>query len=240
MGGKHLLALGYKILESYRQLKSPRKGTVIDLIANNKNYVNDKERASDIVMILAAGHGTTAHTLAWTILELAKNPLEQEKLRKELRTLPLEQGTKSVFLSKCLKESMRLRPTSLGSIRKITHDMIAYRKGRNGLKNSVMIPKGSAVLIPQILLNHNPDIFENPNIFDPSRWDNPSDDALKSLMPFSLGRKNCVGQSLAKAELETVLASLFIDYKFSVDCEGTGEFTFAFHPEGTRLFVSKY
>ena len=238
LGGKHLLELGYKILDSYRQLQSPKEGTVIDLIANNKDYKNDKERASDIVMILVAGHGTTAHTLAWTILELAKNPFQQEKLRKELKNLELEQSIKSIFLGKCIKESMRLRPTSLGSIREITHDMFVRRK-RNDPKDIILIPKGSAVLIPQILLNHNPDIFDNPNVFDPSRWDNPSDDALKAFMPFSLGRKNCIGQSLAKAEIETVLASLFMDYQFSVDSEGTGEFTFAYHPVGTRLFVSK-
>ena len=81
--------------------------------------------------------------------------------------------------------------------------------------------------------------WDNPNVFDPSRWDNPSDDALKAFMPFSLGRKNCIGQSLAKAEIETVLASLFVDYQFSVDSEGTAEFTFAYHPVGARLFVSK-
>ncbi len=238
-GGKNLLALGYKILESYRNLKEPRSGTVVDLIAKNNEYKSDKERASDIIMLLVAGHGTTAHTLAWTLLELAKNPLEQQKLREHLRSLPEEDRSKSDVLHTCIKESMRLRPTSLGSIRETTRDIIAKSNERNGLKHDLNIPKGSMIIMPQILMNSNPVTFKDPHVFRPARWNVPSEDAVKALMPFSVGRKNCIGQSLAKAELETVLAYLFAEYEFTVKDEGTAEFTFAYSPVGARLCVAK-
>jgi cytochrome P450 len=65
------------ILQKYRnntQTATSSKGTVVEYIVNNKNYLNDKERIADMVIFLVAGHDTTAFAIAWTLLELARNP----------------------------------------------------------------------------------------------------------------------------------------------------------------------
>jgi cytochrome P450 len=238
--GVKLLAFGLKILEKYRKLESPIKGTVVDLIAKNDQYENDEERANDILVTLVAGHDTTAYTLAWTFLELAKNKVEQTKLRNELRSLSLENRKSSVALDCVIKESQRLRTvTPIGSPRVMTHDAVVHKSEKNGLKEDIFVPKGSAVMCSQILLNRNPKYYDDPDAFKPSRWIDPSDDALASFMPFSLGRRNCVGQSLAKAEIVNVLSSLCSRYEFSVDDEGAEDLSITHQTLGTRLFVSK-
>jgi cytochrome P450 len=240
-GGKTLLAFGLKILESYRQLESPQKGTVIDCIANNQHYKNDKERASDILVLFVGGHDTTAFTIAWTLLELAKNPLEQAKLQRELKSIKsVEDRASSTALNCVIKESQRLRPVlPLASSRRLTHDVIINKNKKNGLKKDVLVPTGSVILCPQILLNRNPNHHKDPDVFKPSRWINPSEEALASLMPFSLGRRNCIGQSLAKGQLGCVLSRLCTDYIFSIDDEGTQDCGLTDKPLGARLFVSK-
>jgi cytochrome P450 len=239
-GGRKLLALGYKILESYRQLEAPQKGTVIDLIANNMEYKDDKERASDIVIMMVGGHDSTGFTLAWTLLELAKNPSEQAKLRSELKSLPVEDRINSVALNCVIKESMRFTPViPMGSCRIITHDVVVHSSEMECIEKDMLIPKGSMIVCPQITFCRNEKYYKEPDVFKPSRWINPSDDAMKALMPFSLGRRNCIGQSLAKAELSNVLVRLCTDYNFTVESEGTGDYTFSYRPVGTRLFVSK-
>eukprot|EP00551_Chaetoceros_affinis_P006897 CAMPEP_0203679336 /NCGR_PEP_ID=MMETSP0090-20130426/35292_1 /ASSEMBLY_ACC=CAM_ASM_001088 /TAXON_ID=426623 /ORGANISM="Chaetoceros affinis, Strain CCMP159" /LENGTH=498 /DNA_ID=CAMNT_0050546947 /DNA_START=33 /DNA_END=1529 /DNA_ORIENTATION=- len=238
--GRILLAFSMKILESYRQLESPVKGTVVDLIANNKGYKNDKERASDILMLLVGGHDSTAFTLAWTLMELAKNKEEQNKLQKELNSIDVDKRRSSVGLNCVIKEAMRLRTVApLGSPREVARDILFNTEERNGLKREIFIPKGSLVLCSQILLNRNPKYHEDPDIFKPSRWVEPSEHALASFMPFSLGRRNCVGQSLAKAELVNVLSRLCAKYTFSIEDEGGVDLVLTHQPVGARLSVSK-
>jgi len=238
--GKSLLALGMKILESYRQLKSPIKGTVVDLIANNENYKTDKERASDILLLLFGGHDTTAYTLSWTLLALAKNPEEQLKLQKELNSTAVDKRTSSVGLNNVIKEGMRLTTVApMGSVRALTHDLVVNADEKNGLENDILIPKGAVVMCSQMLLNHNPKYYDDSGVFKPSRWLNPSEEALSSFMPFSLGRRNCVGQSLAKVEIVNVLSRLCTNYTFTVEEEGTFDLSITYRPVGAQLLVSK-
>jgi cytochrome P450 len=58
--------------------------SVVYLMLQDEEYQNDDERASDILLYFFAGFETTAHTIAWTMLELARHPKEQTKLRKAL------------------------------------------------------------------------------------------------------------------------------------------------------------
>lgn len=238
--GRTLLSFAMKILDSYRKNKSPLKGTVIDLIANNAQYKSDKERASDILILLVAGHDTTAYTLAWTLLELGRNPVEQLKLQQDLKLYPLENRNNSPILNHVIKESMRLRTVApLGSPREICRDIIIRKNETNKLERDLFIPEDSLVLCTQILLNHNTNYHSDPYEFKPSRWANPTTLANASLIPFSLGRRNCIGQSLAKAEIVNVLSRLCVDYTFSVESEGSVDLIMTHQPVEARLNVSK-
>ena len=44
-------------------------------------------------------------------------------------------------------------------------------------------------------------IFENPDMFDPLRWENPTREMLSAYQPFGLGRRNCIGRAMGVAEL---------------------------------------
>ena len=102
---------------------------------------------------LLAGHDTTAYSIAWILIELARNPPEQKKLRDELSQLSPEEWNKSEHLKMVIKEGMQLHPVaSAGSLRKIGRDIITPKKDE-------LILKGSICFCPFILLFRNPDIF---------------------------------------------------------------------------------
>jgi cytochrome P450 len=73
----------------------------------------------------------------------------------------------------------------------------------------------------------------------PKRWENPTPEMQQSWMGFSLGRRNCVGQVLANAELSVVLAKLCCDYEWSVVVEGKGEYSVTLKTIGTVLKAKK-
>ena len=65
-------------------------------------------------------------------------------------------------------------------------------------------------MIDVYALHHDPDIWENPNVFDPDRFllENIKNRHPYSYIPFSAGPRNCVGQKFAHLELKTVLTIL--------------------------------
>lgn len=217
-----LLVIGQNILDSYRSLDAPVKGTVIDLIANNPKYKDDKERVSDIILLVFGGHDTTAYTIAWTLIVLAKYPEEQAKLQKELQSMAPANRKHSQTLKCIINESMRFQTVvPMGSPRIVRRDIKILKNEKNGLQHDIVIPKYSLVLCSQLLLNYNTKYFKDPHLFQPSRWIDPTDEELAALMPFSLGRRNCIGQSLAKIEIVNVLANICADYSFEILDEGT-------------------
>jgi len=228
---------GEKILTAFRENKVTTKGTVIECIANDKEYKSDSERINDIVVFLIAGHDTTAYSLAWTLLELAKNPHEQQTLRKELNELPIEERLKSSSLKNIIQEGMRLHPVApLGSIRNTAKDISLQSYDSN---RSIHIPKDSTVFLPFILLLRNTRYYDEPDEFRPSRWINPAPEAISAFIPFSIGKRNCIGQPLANAELQTVISLIICKYHFSVTDSGKSEFFMTMKPSGARLIASR-
>jgi len=226
----NLHELGMKIMESYRKLDAPTKGTIIDLIMTSTAFETDRDRVGQILEFLGAGHDTTGYSISWILLELAKNPEELKRLRTSLSSP--EEWSKSDYLKMVVKEGMRLHPvTAGGSSRIIGKDMMTSKKE--------LLPKGSEVVVPFTLLFRNPDVFENADSFCPTRWENPSKTMTEAFNPFSLGKQNCIGQSLAKAEMHYVVARICSEFDLFVEEEGSADYFVTLKPVGTKLRAKK-
>ncbi|XP_040398951.1 nascent polypeptide-associated complex subunit alpha, muscle-specific form isoform X4 [Cygnus olor] len=112
--------------------------------------------------------------------------------REDLSCLP--------FTTMCIKESLRLHPPVTAVSRRCTED-IAMRDGR-------VIPKGVICLMSIYGTHHNPDIWPEPQVYNPLRFspENSQGRSPLAFIPFSAGPRNCIGQSFAMAELRVVAA----------------------------------
>jgi cytochrome P450 len=256
---RQLMSIARNIILSYRSKDPSRitKGTVIDLIINNPNYNDDDERAADIIDLIVAGHETSSSSMTFLLLELAKNQHEQQKLQRVLRSLPDQQErTDSDYLKQCIKEGMRVWPVAaVGPMRYVGRDFIIpagedddnddhSNKDNDNIsseaqKEDFFIPKGSIVFMPAIAVLHNPKYFDRPLEFDPSRWQNPSDTMKRAFLPFSLGKRNCLGQSLANSEMQSILSRLCTHYNFELVDEGTVGMFITLKPIGVRLKATR-
>lgn len=67
------------------------------------------------------------------------------------------------------------------------------------------IPKNTVIFINQWSINHDPDVWSNPEVFDPERFLDPQGsldkDLTSSVLIFSLGRRRCIGEELSKMQL---------------------------------------
>jgi cytochrome P450 len=94
------------------------------------------------------------------------------------------------------------------------------------------------------MMHHNIDAFPDPEVFDPDRWTDPTTfhERDKCLVPFSRGRRMCVGMNLAWCELYVTLGTLFRQFEtleaFNVGDEDMvyQEYFSAFHPPDKRKF----
>ena len=118
---------------------------------------------------MLAGHETTSAALAWTLYELAKNPLIQEKVRAEINAVLYEgneltwdtvEGLK--YLENVTKESLRLHPPANITARTLISDEIV---------GGYLIPKGTFITLPIYSLHHATQYWSNPEEFEPERFD---------------------------------------------------------------------
>ena len=235
----NLMRIAKNIMLSYLKNPSPTQGTVIDLIMNNTKYQFDEERATDILYLIIAGHYKTANSITMLLLELAKNPIEQFKLQKELREMNEEERLESTQLQNCMKESSRLWPvmTATGPVRKIQRDYVI--ESEDPKERDIMIPKNSCVFMPIICLFRNSNYFSDNEKFMPDRWNCPTDEMKKAWMPFGIGDCDCFGQSLSNCEIQSVLTRVCAMYHFEVVEEGSVDFFTAPKPIGVQLKVNR-
>lgn len=232
IAGKRLQALGLTILQHYRRQVNPTKGTIIDLVVNNDAYRNDEERAAEILLMLIAGHDTTGYTMAWILKELAKNPKDQRRLRDTLRASDSNEWSKSKYLRKTVKEGIRLHPVSArGPFRKIGRDFET--------EDGYLLPKNSIICAAVLTMMRDEDVYENAEAFNPSRWDNPTKAMNDAYSPFAMGKQDCIGQSLANAELHSIIPRIVSEFELFLVEEGTVDFFLTLKPVNTMLRARK-
>jgi len=170
-------------------------------------------------------------------------------------------GTYPPLLHNIVKETLRLYPAAAaGSVRVLGKDIptTLTRTTNNDVptsttaseKTNATIPAGSLVLTSYYAIQRNPNVYPHANEFLPSRWDadstvnqglTPEQTKQQSMdvMTFSLGKRNCLGQALATAELYEVLAQIIMQYEFKVVELGQPENLVLFKPVGTILAATK-
>ena len=181
--------------------------------------------ASDLrdhaVTFMFAGFDTSSNTLQWTLALLATHPSVQQRLFEELcpvigrGTVPeIDDLKKCVFLDAVIREGMRMYTVVPAVARLALEDDVLP-------DSKVVIPAGSTVMIPLHGLHYLKDVYgDDADEFHPERW---LDAALRdraasryAFLPFSLGRRHCIGKDFAWNELTTLLAVLARNFSFEL------------------------
>jgi benzoate 4-monooxygenase len=177
------------------------------------------EIVGDVHAIIDAGSETTAIALTQIMEFLFKNPQHLHTLREEVDSTldsedivaPYEKVKNLPFLKACLDEGMRLIPPTSAGLPRRTPPEGARIMGQ-------WIAGNVGVSVPIYLAHRDPNIFPNPEEFDPQRWMNPEERRRMEsyFIPFSTGGRGCIGRNISYLEQQIVLASFVHRYEFAL------------------------
>lgn len=168
--------------------------------------MNDKQVRDEILTLFFTGHETTAVAMTWTLILLSQHPeiwarLKQEVAVLEGRAPTVEDLSKLPYALCVLKEAMRLYPSVP------MFDRIAKEDVEIG---GVALPKGTMFFLLPYALHRRPDIYGDPNKFDPDRFLPEVEESRHRLayLPFGAGPRICIGMHFALMEAQFALAMI--------------------------------
>lgn len=155
------------------------------------------EIADELLTLLAAGHETTATTLAWAVERLRRHPGILSELAAEADT---DDGT---LREAVIAEVQRTRPVI---------DLVGRQvRAQRFQLGRWTLPEGCAVLVSIALMHDDEAIFPDPGVFDPSRFLTAKPD-LYQWIPFGGGSRRCLGAAFATMEMNVVLRTLLREF----------------------------
>ncbi|KAF8993184.1 cytochrome P450 [Cyathus striatus] len=186
--------------------------------AEGKYSLSENEVVADIFTILFAGHETTASVLTATMICLALYKEEQFKAYEEIKNAFSKDGTLNIddpselpHLQACFQECGRLYPAANFLARETAEDLPI--KVTRPKEATIVVPKGSQIILDLVSIHHNPHVFENPEMFCPSRWYGVSEHDLSM---FGFGPRACVGRKFAHMEAVTFLAHILREWELDI------------------------
>lgn len=166
----------------------------------------DEQVLSYILLLLHAGHETTAGQVAWSMIHLLQHPVYLEKVLLEVASqLPDGSGIDAKSLARmphlkwAIDETTRLCP-SADQIFRVTDS--EYRVG------AFSIPKNWRVILGVGVLQRHPDYVTQPSSYDPMRFSPERMEQRSSrylLSGFGAGIHKCAGMSFAQNEMMAII-----------------------------------
>ncbi|KAJ7167917.1 cytochrome P450 [Mycena filopes] len=194
-------------------------------------HMTQEEVVAQMNVLLLAGYETTSVSLTWALIELARHPEMQDKLRKDLcrfNTDPTwDQLVSDIpYLDVTVLEVLRLHPPVGETLRTAACDdviplstPIVTPSGET--ISSIAIAKGSTVMAPIRCINRSEALWgPDAKEFKPERWFADITTQAKELqghrhlLTFHDGPRTCLGKAFALAEFKAALSVLIRNFVF--------------------------
>ncbi|KAJ6617597.1 putative cytochrome P450 4ac2 [Pseudolycoriella hygida] len=183
------------------------------LQAEQQGLIDDEGIIEETDTFTFEGHDTTSSAITFIILLLAHHPEAQEAIFNEIQEflhmkdeLTIDDFNRFEYMDRVLKECMRIYPPVPFISRNLAED---YQH------DGFVQPKGTTVNIHIFDIHRDPEIFPDPEKFDPDRFlpENCAKRSNFAFIAFSAGMRNCIGQRFAMLELKMVVSKLVSNFK---------------------------
>jgi cytochrome P450 len=221
----HLDAIVYRMIQARRH-EGVDTGDLISvfLAATDEETgepLPDRQVRDEVVTLFLAGHETTAQTLAWIWVMLARQPEVEAKLHTELsqmlasRPPTLADLPHLTYTEAIIKETLRLYPST----------WVLFREALVDLElGGYLIQKGEIIWLTPYLGQRDPRYFEQPERFWPERFltegagEIPLEKRIPrfAYYPFGGGPRTCIGNGFSMLQARLVLATIAQQFRLQI------------------------
>ncbi|MCA9679061.1 MAG: cytochrome P450, partial [Myxococcales bacterium] len=160
--------------------------------------MTERELWEQLMTMFMAGHDTTASSLAWAVQLVHRDPAILARLRDEVAGADAAALAEAPYLEAVCHETLRLCPIAPYFARALRQPFPVA---------GVEVPAGVGVGIATIGIHRRPDVYPDPERFDPERFLGRRYSPAQFL-PFGGGARRCLGAALAMLELRLILGTL--------------------------------
>ncbi|MFZ1028878.1 MAG: cytochrome P450 [Limnoraphis robusta] len=180
---------------------------LVKIAAKEPRYTRETLIA-EMIELLIAGTDTTAHTLSFTVGELASHPEVFKKAQtiadqvwEKHGSISIESLKELTYLRAIVKETLRLYSVASGST--------SLQAVRPTVVEGISIPKGTKVFWSMLGAGRDAETYPQPEEFLPERWLEHNKGSLSlPMIDFGSGSHRCLGEHLALLEATVMLAQL--------------------------------
>uniref|UniRef100_A0A6I8SNP0 Testis and ovary specific PAZ domain containing 1 n=3 Tax=Xenopus tropicalis TaxID=8364 RepID=A0A6I8SNP0_XENTR len=182
--------------------------------------LSDTEILAQSLIFIMAGYETTSTTLMFLAYNIATHPDVQRKLEEEIDALLPNKAPptydalmKMEYMDMVINESLRMFPPAIRIDRVCKKTMEI---------NGVTIPAGVVIVVPLFALHLNPEIWPEPEEFQPERFskENQKNQDPYNFLPFGVGPRNCIGMRFALVNMKVALTILLQNFRLET-CKDT-------------------
>jgi cytochrome P450 len=175
-------------------------GMLIEARDPSGHAMTDRQLVDEILTLIVAGHETTASTLNWMWYLISQHPEVEARLSDQLDRIEHDVPDRDdlamcAYSRHILDEALRLYPAGwLMTRRALNDDQLG----------DYFVPAGIEIYISPYFIQRHPDLWDDPNRFNPDRFspEHAHHRHRLATMPFSAGPRNCIGESLARLEMQ--------------------------------------
>jgi len=201
------------LIERCRRAEVP-DGTLMSLLLAARDEqgegMDDSELADQVAVLMLAGGETTSAAVAWSLHLLNGDPRTRDALHAETDAVlggdiaGWDHLPRLDLTARVVREALRLYPPAWVLPRACARETVLA--GRT-------LPAGTLVVFSPYILHRRPDVFPEPERFDPARWLEPAQGtgagaAHYGFLPFGAGATRCIGEEFGLAEATLTLASI--------------------------------
>ncbi|CAH1103677.1 unnamed protein product [Psylliodes chrysocephalus] len=162
------------------------------------------------------GHSAVGNLVMMTLVSLIQHPHVAKRVQKEVDEITANSRAPSL-----LDKSMMPYTEAViwETLRKASSPIVPHVSSTDTELFGFNIPKGTMIFINNYDLNVSSDYWENPNEFIPERFLSASGNVVKPnhFIPFSTGKRTCIGQRLVQCFSFIILATLLQKYDLTAE-----------------------
>jgi cytochrome P450 len=200
------------IIKERKQTTNKKFSDLLDMLLNSTYEdtglpMNEEQVIDELLILIFAGHETTANTLSWLLYLIANDSKTKAQIKEVCQHINVFDSLNNEYIKAIIHEGMRLYPAAWMTERSAIEDD-SFQK--------YSYPKGTIIIPFFFGLHRNKHNWKHETSFLPQRFlDDNTLARSKKFFPFGAGPRMCIGNNFAMAEMAFFLHAFF--RKFEIE-----------------------